>query len=381
MKWMHLSDLHLGKKVNEVSMVTDQEYILKQIIRIAKEESVDGILIAGDLYDKQIPSIEAVKLMDELLHDITDLQIPVCIISGNHDSAERLTFAADFLKRSKIYIADSYNGEVYHIDFEDELGPIHVYMLPYIKPVMVKKYHQEFEGNSSDEAMQEIMRHLIPKVNLDERNLFMCHQLVMGSLTCDSEEKSIGGLDQISPSVFKDFDYVALGHIHSPQNMGAPTIRYCGTPLAYSFSEAGQDKSVTIVDMKEKGKVTVREVMLTPRLKMRKIRGFYDEVTARDYYTNEAKGNPNDYLMVTLLDEEDVPEAIGKLRSIYPNIMQLMYDNQRTRSNQMIEAEEKEIQKTPMDYVEELYELQNNQPMSDEQRAFAVKVMEEIFED
>ncbi|MBQ1235366.1 MAG: exonuclease SbcCD subunit D, partial [Oscillospiraceae bacterium] len=229
------------------------------------------------------------------------------------------------------------------------------------------------------ESYTDAMRVAIAAMGIDEneRNVLITHQFVTGASTCESEEISVGGTDNVDAAVFEGFDYVALGHIHGPQNVGSERIRYCGTPLKYSFSEAGHKKSVSLVELGEKGELKVSTLPLVPRRDMREIKGTYNELTAKSYYEGTAV---EDYLHITLTDEEDVPEAVGRLRVIYPNIMKLSYDNRRTQSSNVINAAEDVQQKSPLSLFEELYEMQNNQTMSDEQRSFAQELIEQIWE-
>ena len=378
MKLIHLSDLHLGKRVNEVSMIEDQEYILQQIIRIIKDENADAVLLSGDIYDKSVPSAEAVTLFDEFLSRLAQLKVQVFAISGNHDSPERLAFGNRLMEGAGIHMSPVYNGEVAPIVLSDEHGDISFWLLPFIKPAHVKRFYP----NEGIESYTDACRVAVEKMSIDttERNVLLTHQFVTGASFDPegSEEISVGGSDNVDASVFENFDYVALGHIHGPQNIGSNKIRYCGTPLKYSFSEVNHYKSVTVVELGAKGELELHTTPLTPRHDMRIIRGSFEEVTDKAFYEGTAT---DDYLQVTLTDEEDVPEAIGKLRVIYPNIMKLTYDNTRTRTNQLIDGAEDVEQRSPLQLFAELYELQNNQPMSDEQSNFTQSLIESIWED
>lgn len=378
MKFLHLSDLHIGKRVNEFSMLEDQRFILNQITVLAEQENVDGIWIAGDIYDKTVPSAEAVQLFDDFLTGLVKRGLPCFIISGNHDSAERIAFGARVMERSGVYLSPVFSGEMEPVELEDEYGKLRIYLLPFLKPAHVRQVYPEAKVESYQDAVETVVRHICGKFAEENgRNVILAHQFIIGASRCDSEEVSVGGLDQISADTFKEFDYVALGHLHMPQTLGRGNIRYCGTPLKYSFSEARGEKSVTVVELKEKGNVSWYTLPLKPRRDLREIRGTYMELTALENYQDT---DVEDYLHITLTDEEDVPDALGKLRSIYPNIMKLDYDNLRTRSHQTIEAQEDVEQKSPIDLFEELYQLQNNQGMSVEQRRFAEEMIEKIWE-
>ena len=375
MKLIHLSDLHIGKRVNEVSMIEEQEYILKQILEAVDAEQPDAVLIAGDVYDKSVPSAEAVTLFDDFLCSLAQRKRQVFIISGNHDSAERLAFGGRLMEDKGIHLSPVYDGNITPITLTDEYGDVRFWLLPFLKPAHVKRFYPD-EGI---ESYTDACRAAVEKMGIDpaQRNVILAHQFVTGSATCDSEEISVGGTDNVDRSVFADFDYVALGHIHGPQNIGSERIRYCGTPLKYSFSEAGHQKSITVVELGQKGHVALRTISLTPLHDMREIRGSYDEVTAKTFYENTAV---EDYLHITLTDEEDVPEAMARLRVIYPNLMKLTYDNARTRSNAVIDVAVDVQKKSPLQLFGELYEQQNNQPMSEIQNDFLRELIESIWE-
>ena len=375
MKFIHLSDLHLGKRVNEVSMIGQQEYILSQILQIIDAEQSDAVLISGDVYDKSVPSAEAVTLFDDFLFRLAEKKQQVFIISGNHDSAERLSFGSRLMEQTGIHLAPVYSGSVVPITLQDSYGDIHFWLLPFIKPIHVRRFYPEAGIESYTDACRVAVEQM--QIDPSGRNVLLTHQFVTGSSTCDSEEISVGGSDNVDAEVFADFDYVALGHIHGPQNIGSERIRYCGTPLKYSFSEAGHKKSVTVVELKEKGSFLLHTVPLTPMQDLREIRGTYEEVTAKSFYENTTV---EDYLHITLTDEEDVPEAVARLRVIYPNLMKLSYDNKRTRSNSIIDGALDVQKKSPLQLFGELYEQQNNQPMSDIQQAFMKDLIEHIWE-
>ena len=376
MKLIHLSDLHIGKRVNEVSMLEDQEHVLLQILQIIDVEKADAVLIAGDVYDKSVPSAEAVTLFDDFLCRLAKRNIPTLIISGNHDSPERLAFGNRLMESAGIYLSPVYNGSITPLTLSDRYGTVNFWLLPFIKPAHVKRFYPD----AGIESYTDAVRVAIEKMGVDtaQRNVLLTHQFVTGAATCESEEISVGGSDNVDASVFEGFDYVALGHIHGPQNIGSNRVRYCGTPLKYSFSEANHYKSVTVVELGDKGEVELHTVPLTPLHDMRVIRGSFAEVTDRAFYRDTAT---DDYLQVILTDEEDIPEAIGKLRVVYPKIMKLTYDNTRTRTNQLIDGAEDVEQKSPLHLFAELYEQQNNQPMSEEQSRFTQDLIESILED
>ena len=374
MKFIHISDLHLGKRVYEYSMIEDQAYILNRIIEIIDSEKPDGVLIAGDVYDKAIPPTDAVQLFDDFLVKLAQRKLEVFVISGNHDSPERIAFGARIMSAGGIHLSPVYNGEIVPYTMTDEHGNANVYMLPFVKPAHVRCFCDE-EINSYTDAI----RAAIAKININpaERNILVAHQFVTGAARCESEEISVGGLDNVDASVFEQFDYVALGHLHSPQNCGEK-IRYCGTPLKYSFSEAKDEKSVTVVELLEKGNLRYKTVGLTPKRELVELRGTYDELTAKSFYENTTW--QEDYTHITLTDEDDIPNAIGRLRAIYQHLMKLDYDNKRTRMNGEITLSDNIETKTPLELFADFYAMQNNQPMNEEQSEFMTKLIESIWE-
>ena len=376
MKLIHLSDLHIGKRVNEVSMIDDQEYILLQILQIIDEEHPAAVLISGDVYDKTVPSAEAVTLFDDFLCRLAKRKLQVLIISGNHDSPERLAFGKRLMESSGIHISSVYNGKMDSVTLSDEQGDVSFWLLPFIKPLHVKRFYPD----ESIESYTDACRVAIEQMNIDfsGRNVLLTHQFVTGSATCESEEISVGGSDNVDAAVFERFDYVALGHIHGPQNIGSNRIRYCGTPLKYSFSEEKHLKSVTVVELGAKGELQLQLRPLQPKHDLRSIRGSFAELSSKSFCEKEVC---DDYLHIILTDEEDVMEAVGRLRAIYPNMMKLTYDNTRTRSTQIVSDAEDVQRKSPLELFEELYSSQNNQPMSEEQRRFTQELIERIREE
>ena len=377
MKLLHLSDLHLGKRVNEFSMLEDQEYILKKILTVMDDVQPDAVLIAGDVYDKSVPSAEAMQLLERFLYSLVKRKLQVFVISGNHDSPERLSFANRLIDASGVHLSPVYDGNVTPMTLTDEYGPVNIYMLPFLKPAHVRHFFPDEEIGSYTDALRLAVNAM--EINEAQRNVLITHQFVTGAERSESEDISVGGADNVDASVFAAFDYVALGHIHGPQNIdGNEHIRYCGTPLKYSFSEANHKKSVTVVTLDEKGKVEIRTVPLTPKHDMRELRGTYMELTAKANYEGTAT---DDYLHITLTDEEDIPDVIGKLRVIYPNLMKLDYDNKRTRSNAVLNAAEDVENKTPLELFNEFYEKQNGSPLSEEQARFSAELIEKIWEE
>lgn len=377
MKLIHLSDLHLGKRVNEFSMAEDQQHILEEILRIIGEEQPKGVLIAGDVYDKSVPAAETVKALDDFLVRLSRMGTRVFLISGNHDSPERVAFGGRLMEESGIHLAPVYDGRVTPIPLEDDHGTVNIYLLSFLKPAIARRFFPEAEIESYTDALAAA----IGAMDIDPgvRNVLVAHQYVTGADRCESEETSVGGLDNVDAAVFEPFDYVALGHLHRPQRVGRDTVRYCGTPLKYSFSEIRDRKSVTVVELEEKGDVRVRTVPLTPLREMAELRGRYEELTLRDFY--EGKGLRDCYVHIILTDEEDIPGAMSRLRVIYPYLMKLDYDNRRTRAGGIMGGTEERERLSPMELLEEFFEKQNGRRMGEEQRTLARELMERVWED
>ena len=375
MKLIHLSDLHLGKRVNDFPMLEDQAYILDRVLEIAGEEQPDAVLIAGDVYDKTVPSAEAVALLDDFLVKLADRSLPVLLISGNHDSPERLAFANRLMEGRGVYIAPVYHGEVSPVTLEDDCGPVDFWLLPFLKPAHIRRFFPEEGVESFTDAMACAIRHM--PLDPARRNVLVTHQFVTGAARCESEEVSVGGADNVDASVFAPFDYVALGHLHGPQNVGGERIRYCGTPLKYSFSEAGHQKSVTIVELGEKGSLEVRAVSLLPQRDMVELRGSFAQLKSPEFY---GQVDRDAYVRVILTDESDIYDAMGQLRPVYPNLMALDYDNLRTRSGAVV-LEEADVKRDPLELFADFYQQQNHQPMSEEQRRYLTELLETIQEE
>lgn len=375
MKLFHLSDLHLGKRLNEFSLIEDQRYILKEILTIINKEKPDGILIAGDVYDRSVPSEDAMKLWDEFLISLAQKKIPVYAISGNHDSAIRFSDHSKLVDSAGIHLSPVYDGKVEKFILSDKKVSVSIYMLPFIKPAVIRSIFPGEEINDYTDACREAIRHM--NIDKSETNILIAHQFVTGAQRCESEEVVVGGLDNVDSSVFDDFDYVALGHIHGKQKIKRECVRYCGTPLKYSFSEKDHKKSITVIDIDENKKISISEILLTPMHDLRQIKGTYLELTSKKNYENTAT---DDYIHAILTDEDDVIDAIGKLRVIYPNLMKLSYDNTRTQKSGQITDIQKVEKKTPIELFDEFYEKQNNTKMSDEQRKFAIECIESIWE-
>ena len=376
MKLMHLSDLHLGKRVNGFSMIADQRHVLEQILELAGEEKPDAALLCGDIYDKTVPSAEAVELFDEFLSRLAEL-CPVYIISGNHDSAERLAFGGRLMEKAGVYLSPVYDGTVATVSQKDEFGTVCFHLLPFLKPAQVRRFYPE----ETIETYTDAVRAALSGIDLHDgnRHVLLAHQFVTGSERCESEELSIGGSDNVDAEVFAGFDYVALGHLHGAQRAGGEHIRYCGTMLKYSFSESKHRKSVLFAELGEKGSLTVSDRELKPLRDLKELRGTYEELMSRAFYYGTDL--PESYLHITLTDEEDVPEALGRLRTVYPYIMKLSYDNERTRMRQNPLQAEAMPESSPLELFGLLYEKQNNAPLGESQRAYLTGLIESIWKE
>lgn len=376
MKLLHLSDLHLGKRVNEFSMLEDQKYILNQILQIVINEQVNTVLIAGDVYDKSVPSAQAVTLFDDFLTRLEALECTVLLIAGNHDSPERLAFGAHLLQKSRVYLSPVFDGRLTCCTLNDEYGQLDVWLMPFLKPSVVRPFYPEDTMESYQDAAAVVLRSNPP--HQGRRSILVAHQFVTGAKTGGSEELSVGGAENIDAALFAAYDYVALGHIHSPQRVDRETVRYCGSPLKYSLSEARGTKSVTLITFNQPGEIDIKLCPLTPLHDLRTIRGTYDEVTARTFYEGTAT---DDYLHITLTDETEVLDAVGKLRSIYPNVMRVDYDNTRTRAGASMPEAAVQDEATPMELFCRFFEWQNEKPLTERQRALLEKEIEAVWEE
>ncbi len=375
MRFFHLSDLHIGKRVNDFSMIEDQRYILGKILAEIDIYKPDAVLIAGDVYDKTVPTAEAVKVLDEFLYELVKRKLVVIMISGNHDSPERLAFGANIMKNQNVYISPVFDNNLQPIMLTDEFGEIAVYMLPYIKPIHVKKYYPDVEISTYNDAIKTV----IDNIELDKsvRNIILAHQFITSAVVSESEEIFVGTIENISSEIFDDFDYVALGHLHRPQKVKRDTLRYAGSPLKYSFSEVNNKKSITYFDMLDKSSpIEVKTIPLVPIRDMKEITGRYDELVSKNYY---ADLNLDDYYHITLTDEHDIPNALSKLRSVYKNIMKLDYDNKRTSQNIAIKKVADIEKKSPLEIVAEFYQKQNNDELNSQQIEYLDKVIEKVW--
>ena len=371
MRFLHIADLHLGKQMNDLSLLADQEAALDQVIQIADAEKVDAVLIAGDVYQRTSPQAEAMALFDRFVSRLAEAGKKIFVISGNHDSALRISYFASLVKDAGVHVTEAFDGEMQHVTLQDAEGEMTVWMLPFLRPAQVKRALPEEKITSYQDAVQAVLRHA--NVDFKKRNLLMCHQFILGCEVSDSEELSVGSLDHMDGAIFDGFDYVALGHIHKPQKVLRDTLRYAGSPLKYSFSEAQHKKSVVIVDMQEKGNVQVRLVPLYPLHDVRLIEGKLDEIMQMPY--------SEDYVWITIHDELPPPDAKVTLSVNFPNMMKFSVVNSRTKFDLDVSAAEAMENKTVAELFSDFYRLQNNdQPPGEMHMQVLEKVIRELEE-
>ena len=371
MKFVHLSDLHIGKVVNGFSMLEDQKYILNEILGIIDVQKPDAILIAGDIFDRGIPPESAINVADDFFGELLERKLPILAISGNHDSAVRISFNSGFMRKSGFYMTSNLAGDIGPITLTDEYGPVNFWLLPYIQPFMVRKAFPDDEFDGYSGAVETVVRHM--NIDKKQRNVILSHQYVEFSETSGSEESAVGTINCIGQKIYDDFDYVALGHIHQPATLAPNHMRYCGTQLSYNFSSHDlKEKTLTVVEMGPKGSVEIKEIPLHPLHAMRTVFGTFDEIM------NLAASE--DYLKVTLHDEQEIPNVMNELRSRFPNVMHLEYDNTRSRRTAVVEARKKALELHPAKLFAEFYENMSNHPMTEEQEKIVDALVREIWE-
>ena len=394
MKLLHTADLHIGKSVCEHSMLDEQRRILTEILKVVFAEKPDALLVAGDVYDKSVPSAEAVAVLDDFLVQLSKTGTKVFVLSGNHDSAERIAFGGRLMENKGVYMSPVYSGTFTPVTLRDEMGEVDVWMLPFVRPAMVRASLENDEDRAQVTDYTAATRVAISRMKFTpgHRNVLLAHQFVTGAERSDSEE-NVGGLDNVDSSVFEGFDYVALGHIHKPQNVakdaaGVARVRYSGTPLKYSLSEKDHKKSLTVIELGKKAEtgladVVVREIPLTPNHDVREIRGSYAELVSPEFQRKQAGEGLrlDDYIYVKLTDENDVPDAALKLRGIYPNLMMLDYDNERTRNQKIEICGDSVEQKTPMELFGEFFSDMTNRTLNEEESEFVRDIINKIWEE
>lgn len=356
MKFLHTADLHLGKQMNDLSLMEDQAAVLDQIVQVAVDEDVQAVLIAGDVYQRSTPQAEAMAMFDRFVSRLAEAGKMVMIISGNHDSAQRISYFSSLVRDAGVHLTEAFTGELQHVTLQDAYGPVTVWLMPFLRPAQVRRVWPEEKIASYQDAVAAVIRHA--EIDCTKRNVLMCHQFVSGCVTCDSEEMSVGTLDQIDGAILADFDYVALGHIHGPQKVLRETMRYAGSPLKYSFSEARHHKSVTIVEMYEKGDTQVRTVPLYPLRDVRCVEGMLKDLMDEPY--------TEDYVWITIHDELPPPDAKVSLSVNHPNMLKFSVVNSRTKTDQDVRAAEMMEKKTVLELFNDFYRLQNNDQLPSE---------------
>ncbi|MBR3039601.1 MAG: exonuclease SbcCD subunit D [Lachnospiraceae bacterium] len=369
MKLLHLGDLHLGKSLADYDLIDDQKFILDQILKLIKKQQVDTVVIAGDVYDKSVPSEAATNLLDFFLCELSKLQVNTFMISGNHDSDDRLNYGSSLFKSNRIYISSIYNGRLFKQTVEDEEGEVDVYLLPFVKASQVKHFFPEEEINSYEDAVRTIVESA--GIDSKRRNILVAHQFVAG-VGADPKlggsegaaTQNVGLVEKIGYDIFDDFDYVALGHIHSPQRVGRDEVRYSGSPLKYSLSEVNNSKSVPIVTVGKKGKVDIELVSLKPMRDLRHIKGTMDKLLDKKNVTA-----PEDFIYVTLTDEDIINDAIGIFQQVYPNTIKIDYDNSHTKEIEQVDITKIVENKSFDELIEDFYQAMYGCSMTEEEKA------------
>lgn len=373
MKFIHLADLHIGKRVNNFSMLEDQKYALKNIVNLAKKEEADAVLIAGDVFDTTVPSGESIMIFDSFITELNQLGIKILIISGNHDSSERLSFASSMLEKSNIFISKPYSGNIENIVLEDEHGNINFYLFPYVKPVQVKKYFKDCNIENFNEAAKVILDNIL--IDDSQRNIILSHQFVLGASRSESEEIYVGGLEAVSADLYEKFDYIAMGHIHKKQYFLEGKLRYSGSLLKYSASEVGYDKKITIVEIRKKGEMGITEHKIDYLRDMRVLAGNFDDV--EKFAKND--DSRQDYMHITLYDEDEVLDGISILREYYPNIMSLKYENSKTKYSDSDIINRNVELKNPLKIFEEFYLIRNGIELSESKKEIISNIIGEVW--
>ncbi len=372
-KFIHIADLHLGKRMNDISLLEDQQFVLKQIVNIAEGEKADAVLIAGDVYDKTTPTGEAMTAFNDFLTGLSGRGIKVFVIGGNHDSDRRISYFSSLIKGAGIYVSEKFNAKLQSFAAEDEFGELYIHLLPFIKPINVRSFYPDEKIDSYDNAIEAVLKN--SSVDIKSRNILLCHQFITGGEACDSEELSIGGLDNVSSGLFEAFDYVALGHLHKAQKVSRETLRYAGSPLKYSFSEIQHKKSVAVVNIGKKcdnkAEISIELVPLKPLHEVREVKGSLGEIMKTDY--------SEDYVKVTVTDEIVPPDARITVGMVFPNMMSFGVQNSRTDSSDTeLQGAEKLEEKPVTELFSDFYRLQNNDvPPTEEHLAFLQKIINE----
>ncbi|MFR5642581.1 MAG: exonuclease SbcCD subunit D [Clostridium paraputrificum] len=396
MKIIHTGDWHIGKIVNEFSMIDDQRYILNELIKLINLEKPDVLIIAGDIYDRSIPPVEAVDFLNEVFSKILiDNKVKIVAISGNHDSGERVSFGSKILEKEGLYIQGIIEDEIKSIRIDDEEGNVNFYMIPYVDPAILRRKFNNPEIRNHNDAMKAVINRIKPSLNENERNIVVTHGYVtykrkddidkdgenlyeLADLEVSDSERplSIGGTDLIDSDNFDCFDYVALGHLHGRQKVGREEIRYSGSLMKYSFSEINHKKGVVIIEIDGNKKINIRQEELRPKRNMRIIKGPLDELIKAGL---EDCSNREDYIQAILTDEGEIIDPIGKLRSVYPNIMILKREEKKDIGTSLTAASKGYKSKTELELFEEYYDRLGSGEFTEEKKEVIRNVVNEVF--
>lgn len=368
MKFLHLADLHLGRQLNDLSLLEDQAWILQQILSAAEAEQVEAVLIAGDIYQRTSPQAEAMALFDRFVSQLAERKIAVCAISGNHDSALRVSYMSSLIRKAGVYVSDVFDGTLQHITLRDRYGEVVVWLMPFLRPSQVRRVMPEEKILTCQDAVAAVIRHA--DIDPKKRNVLVCHQFVTGSQLAGSEDLSVGGLDSVDAALFDVFDYVAMGHIHRPQKLRRDTVRYAGSPLKYSFDESEHHKSLTLVDMQGKDDIVVRALPLYPLRDLRRVEGMLEEILAMPY--------SEDYVWVTIHDELPPPDAKVSISVNFPNMLKFSVVNSRTQYDLDVLATESMEKKSVTELFADFYRKQNNDQRPSEMH---LQVLEKVLKE
>lgn len=371
MRFLHISDLHIGKRIYNIDLIEDQQHLLDQICGMAQEHACDAVLLAGDVYDKAQPSAQAIAMVDAFLSGLSALGIPVYVISGNHDNPAQISYCASILRQGNIFVCEQFDGRLQKFTVQDDYGPVDIFLLPFIRPTHVRRFFPQENIRDYQDAVRVVLEHA--DICQQHRSILVAHQFIAGAAVCESEELSIGGLEQISVRLFEPFCYTALGHLHSPQSMLDGRVRYCGSMLKYSFDERNQHKGALLVDLDGDGKVEVQKLPFIPLRDVREVKGTLEELIQLPY--------SEDYIQAVLTDEMLPMDARGSLRITFPNLLYLKMQNARLGQQTeeiVMEADEK---KSPLEHFCDFYQKQNNGVQPDARRvALMRQALQEVEE-
>lgn len=374
MRFLHTADLHIGKVMYEFSLEEDQNFILNEILKVAKEREVDALLLAGDIFDRSVPTAEAMQLFDSFLNRCVEMELKVLLVSGNHDSPKRLAYGSSLFKQNGLHFATFPKEQIERITLKDDFGVVNFYLLPFFKP-------SYFSLGSEAEATGAVIKKTMEAdFQEEERNVLLTHYFVgdkgkMPELSDSENPAYVGGLDLVPASLFEAFDYTALGHIHKAQKVGGGNIYYSGTPLAYSFSEAGRQKSIQLVELKEKGSLTIEAIPLTPLKEVRVIKGDLWELIKEEVVS---LSNKEDYIKAVLTNKEALLDPMSILRSVYPNVMEIEIEQQLFKSTDFSIEGTQERNKSPLALLLDFFEFVYDEPMEEELKELAAALLKEV---